>query len=503
MFRQFIQTVFLIMSLCFVNAFAEDDQPAPFKAAKPLLPKPFKLKGINVTGSIRTRLESWNWFEPTTGDPTYTYSGNIFRLMLSQSRESFGWQVEFAAPVLLGLPENATGMGAQGALGLGANYFTANNRSRNSAMLFPKQALIFIQGLGGKSALLKVGRFEFADGSEMAPKNATLSTLKTTRINMRLLGHFGWAHVGRSFDGIHYSRNTADARSNITFVGAVPTRGVFQADGWGWNQVAFGYLSYTKAWAQGRHAAETRLFALYYDDWRNVLKVDNRPAPVRNADKGNLKITTFGGHSIHALDTKKATYDLLFWGAAQTGRWGNLDHRAYAVIGEAGVQPKALATLKWKPWLRSGLSLSSGDGNPGDTKHNSFFQVMPTPRPFARFPFFNMMNNQDIYAGITVKPHARLSLSSEFHSLSLRNRNDLWYAGGGVFQPWTFGYQGRATSGAKSLANLYDVGTDIKINPVTSLNLYYGRAQGLAAIAAIYPKGQSGNLGYVELLFRF
>lgn len=41
---------------------------------------------------------------------------------------------------------------------------------------------------------------------------------------------------------------------------------------------------------------------------------------------------------------------------------------------------------------------------------------------------------------------------------------------------------------AKSLANLYDVSADIKINPVTSLNLYYGRAQGLAAIAAIYPK---------------
>ena len=186
---------------------------------------------------------------------------------------------------------------------------------------------------------------------------------------------------------------------------------------------------------------------------------------------------------------KKATYDLLFWGAAQTGRWRNLDHRAYAVIGEAGVQPKARATLKWKPWIRSGLSLSSGDGNPGDNKHNSFFQVMPTPHLFARFPFFNMMNNQDIYAGITVKPHARLSLSSEFHSLSLRNRNDLWYAGGNVFQPWTFGYQGRATSGAKSLANLYDVSANIKINPVTSLDLYYGRAPGLAAIAAIYPKG--------------
>lgn len=503
MFKQFIGLTYFAISLCSAIAIAENDQAPAAKAAVPVTLKPIKFKGITVSGSIRTRLENWNWFEPTTGDPTYSYSGNIFRLILSQSKESFSWQVEFAAPVLLGLPDNATGVGPQGALGLGSNYYAANDRSRNSAMVFPKQALMSFKGLGGKSALLKAGRFEFADGSEMAPKNATLMTLKTTRINMRLLGHFGWAHVGRSFDGLHYSRNTADAKSNLTFVGAVPTRGVFQTDGWGWNQVAFGYLSYTKAWASGTQSAETRLFALYYDDWRNVLKVDNRPAAARNADRSNIKIATLGGHSIHAFDTKPATYDVLVWGAAQTGRWGKLDHNAYAIIGEAGIQPKAKATLKWKPWLRGGISLSSGDGNPADTKHNTFFQVMPTPRPFARFPFFNMMNNQDIYSGLILRPHPRLSISSEFHSLALRSRNDLWYAGGGVFQPWTFGYQGRATSGAKSLANLYDISADIKINAVTSVNLYYGHAQGLAAMAAIYPKGQSGNLGFAELMFRF
>ena len=145
MSRQFIQTVFLTMLLCFANAFAEDDQAAPFKAAKPLLPKPLKFKGINVTGSIRTRLESWNWFEPTTGDPTYTYSGNIFRLMLLQSRESFGWQVEFDAPVLLGLPENATGAGAQGALGLGANLLHRQQSLPQQRHALPQAGIDLLQ----------------------------------------------------------------------------------------------------------------------------------------------------------------------------------------------------------------------------------------------------------------------------------------------------------------------------------------------------------------------
>jgi hypothetical protein len=384
-------------------------------------------------------------------------------------------------------------------MGLGANYFTSNNRSRNSAMFFPKQAWVQWKTTAGQ---FRVGRVEFADGSETAPKNATLAALKATRINQRLIGTFGFTHVGRSFDGLLYSKNTP--KDNITFLGAIPTRGVFQTDGWGWNQAALGYLSYTKPWTSGRQTADSRLFALYYQDWRtNVLKTDNRSAAARRLDVANIAITTFGGHSIHAFETKPATYDLLFWGAAQIGRWGLQTQRAFAYNMEAGFQPKAAALAKLRPWFRGGVGQSSGDGNPNDTTHSTFFQVLPTPRPFARFPFFNMMNNKDIYAGLTLRPHARVSISNEFHGLSLSNRNDLWYSGGGVFQPWSFGYVGRATNGAKSLANLYDTSVDVKLTKAVSMNLYYGHAQGLAAIKAIYPNGRSGNMGYVELMYKF
>ena len=462
-------------------------------------PKIHKIGDVTVTGSFRTRVESWDWFEPGSGDPSYTFSGSLLRLNLSQAKEKFSWAAEFAIPVLLNLPDNAVAPGVQGALGLGANYFTANNRNSSAVMFFPKQAWLQWKTAAGQ---FRVGRVEFADGSETAPKNATLAALKTTRINMRLIGHFGWTHVGRSFDGMLYSKTRANGQ--FTFLGAIPTRGVFQTDGWGWNQAALGYAAYTKPWGKGAHTADTRVFALYYQDWRtNVLKTDNRTAAARNLDRANVAITTFGGHSVHAIDTKPATFDVLFWGAAQTGRWGVENHRAYAVTAESGFQPKAKATLKWKPWIRGGYGQSSGDGNTADGTHNTFFQVLPTPRPFARFPFFNMMNNRDIYAGLTLRPHARLSISNEFHGLSLANRNDLWYVGGGVFQPWSFGYVGRSTTGARSLANLYDTSVDIKINPAVSLNVYYGHAQGLAAIQTIYPKGRSGNLGYVELMYKF
>jgi hypothetical protein len=72
----------------------------------------------------------------------------------------------------------------------------------------------------------------------VAPKNVTLAALKRDRVNQRLIGNFGWSDVGRSFDGVHYSYSLAS--DNFTFVAGIPTRGVFQTDGWGWNKVGFG-----------------------------------------------------------------------------------------------------------------------------------------------------------------------------------------------------------------------------------------------------------------------
>ena len=149
--------------------------------------KPLKSGKVVVTGSIRTRLEAWDWFQADTGDGTYAFSGNIFRISFAQSKENYDWQVEMAAPVLLGLPDNAT----QGQLGLGATYFASNSRSQSAANIFPKQAFVRFKNLFGDSKQsVRFGRFEFVDGAEVAPKNATLVAVKRDRISMRLIGHF-------------------------------------------------------------------------------------------------------------------------------------------------------------------------------------------------------------------------------------------------------------------------------------------------------------------------
>jgi len=160
-----------------------------------------------------------------------------------------------------------------------------------------------------------------------------------------------------------------------------------------------------------------------------------------------------------------------------------------------------LAALK--PWIRGGYTWGSGsDSTTGDT-HGTFFQLLPTPRPYARFPFYNLMNNEDIFGALILRPHPRITTSSEFHSLRLANVNDFWYSGGGVYQPWSFGYTGRATSGRRSLGNLYDTSVEYRANPKATFTAYFGYTQGLAAIQQIYPAGKTGRFGYVEALYRF
>jgi hypothetical protein len=109
-----------------------------------------QLGNVNFSGSLRTRVYGWNWFAPSSGDNHYVFSGSILRLGISQKRGNWNWNAEFALPMLLGLPANATGTGPQqGALGFGGNYFTANGESQNAAMVFPKQLYVRLNGLGG------------------------------------------------------------------------------------------------------------------------------------------------------------------------------------------------------------------------------------------------------------------------------------------------------------------------------------------------------------------
>ena len=456
--------------------------------------------GVTVSGSIRARSYSWDWFGDTaTGD--YTYPATLVRLGLSKSQPTYDWHIEAALPLVFNLPTTAVAAAPQGQLGLGAAYFAANSNARNTAALFLKQGFVRWNSVGRIAGqTLKVGRFEFNDGMEVTPKNASLASLKRDRITQRLLGNFGFSDVGRSIDGVQYALTRTGL--NLTGVIGRPTQGVFQVNGWPELDVNVFYGAVTGQHGGDRHPCEWRVFGLGYDDYRDgVVKADNRSLALRSADTGSIAIGTYGGHYLQVMPTAAGPFDVLVWGAAQAGVWGALSHRAGAVAAEAGWQPAAFGRLQ--PWMRAGYDYASGDGDPSDRTHGTFFQLLPTPRVYARLPFFNMMNSRDTFAELIVRPSKKLAARSDVHALRLADAHDLWYSGGGAFQRGTFGYTGRPSNGQSGLAMLYDVSGDYSVTSHFAVSLYYGRAAGQAAIQSIYPTGRYGYLGYGELLSRF
>jgi Alginate export len=451
-----------------------------------------------ITAGIRARAERWSWFDEG-GAGSYWFTGALGRLGVERDGRPLGFRVELAAPVLLHLPDDAVRPAPAGALGFGGTYAAANFGDASVAQLFPKNAYVRWRRQWLRTTDdVRVGRFEFNDGTEATPSSETLAAVKRDRITQRLLGTFGWTHVGRSFDGAHWSR-TWDGR-NITVVAAAPTRGVFQADGWGMLPIAVAYGAWTRPMLESR--AEVRLLALQYSDLRDdPVKVDARPLAARQADDERVHVTTVGGHWLQAATGRAGTVDLVLWGALQGGAWGAQSHRAWAGVGELGFQPVGMPSVK--PWLRAGLSVGSGDDDPADDTHGTFFQVLPTPRPYARLPFYDMQNTTDAYAILALRPASRFTLRGEAHAIRLTSAQDLWYQGGGAYQMRSFGYVGRPAGGEHDLAHLLDVSAELRFTPDFILTGYLAKARAGRAMRVAYPQHSPGTLAYVEIERRF
>jgi hypothetical protein len=467
---------------------------APASAA----PAKHKLGPLEISVNWRTRAEGWNWFEGNTGNSDYGLWNSLLRVGIGQTRESFDWFIEGEQPSILGLPNDAVVAAPQGQLGLGGSYYAANNNHTNQANGFVKQAFVNLKHLG--PVALKLGRFEYFDGAEVKPADPILASVIQTRIANRLISNFGFSAVQRAFDGAQLSLNSR--QNNFTFFGARPTEGVFQVKGMDELDVDIYAGTYTRSISTKQNAGQLRVFAMGYIDHRTlVLKTDNRPQALRSADHGKIEVATYGLDYAHVYNTERAgKLDFLLWGALQDGSWGNQTQHAAAFVGEAGWQPPVTVL---KPWISAGYSYGSGDGDPNNGRHSTFFQLLPTPRPYARFPFYNMMNNEDVYGTLNVRPLSKLSLRSEVHALRLASASDLWYLGGGAFQPKTFGYTGRPSNGNRGLANVWDASADYQVTRSFSATLYYGHAWGKEVVAAIYPKDANGQYVFLETNFHF
>ncbi|MCS7263749.1 MAG: alginate export family protein [Armatimonadetes bacterium] len=440
-------------------------------------------QGLKIDVTSRFRFESWDFFEAANLDKRYNFWSSLLRLELSEQQKQFESKLELAQVTLGNLPYKAI-LPTHGAA------YKEANEGRDGG-LFVKQLFWQFRNRGG-NLFFRLGRFEFAEGLEGMPKDETMRWIRLNRIQGRLLGTFDF-HIGRSFDGLLLA--TEKQKSSFTFALIRPTRGVFDLRGNDQlNQVTVGYAS----WVQNPDPqTDFRIFALYYRDKRKpskVIKLDNRPIELRQNDTKPISVLTFGTHILRVLPDDNGKIDFLGWAAIQFGDWGQLKHKAFALATELG--------RKWqKPyqlWFRLGASLSTGDGNPNDKYHKTFFQILPSPTVYSSFPIYNMMNARELFIHLMAQPSDKLNLKLGFHRLWLSRKSDLWYSGGGAFNNESFGYLGLRGLGRR-LMDIFELSLNYKHDELTELCLRLFKVWGKESVRANFLR-TNATFAYLELL---
>jgi Alginate export len=487
--RRFICSFVLLSTAGALALFGQSQPPAapqPAPAAHP----------VTFFVYERARGIGWDWYEAPPYENSYGYGESLLRFGVSQKLANWDWRAEITQPTILDAPNHAVSpITAQGQLGLGATYYVANGNNSWPVAAFLKQG--FIRYDAGEDKNIRLGRVEFVEGAETKPKNPTIAWLQPNRVAQRLIGNFGFTNAQRSFDDIdaHYGEGTWD----VTFMAGRADQGVFNMNGNPEINVDIQYLAYTKSDWSDRFL--WRVFAIGYHDGRTGLtKTDNRPLPVRLEDHSNIRVGTYGGNFMTAIPAGSGQFDFVGWGAVQNGRWGVEGQKSGAATGEGGYQFLHVAST---PWLRGGYWWSSGDSNPNDNTHGTFFEILPTPRVYARTPIYNLMNLKDGFVQVIDRPKPKWELRSDLHWLQLSSNKDFWYQGGGAYDNKVFGFTGRPSNGHSSFNNLWDVSSDWHATSHLDVNLYYGHAWGKTVVQKIYPANQTAQLGYLELIYHW
>lgn len=461
---------------------------------------------FRVLGELRGRVESFDFFKPkldavkgVTGDENaYSFGALRARLGVAMTTPWVDGLVQGEYTGLYELPDQAFAGLPVGPLGLGGAYYKDNGSSTSPGSVHLKQGYLNfkLQPWIGLPTFFKAGRFEISDGLEYKTGDAKFDMLKTTRVSQRLIGPFDFTHTTRNFDGFALSYD--DPAWNVTLTTTHPTQGGFNIhaqDEISKIDLAYGALTSKKGALLPD--TEARLFYLYYGDERGVQPVDSRPLTSRpKLNQDNLAINTLGGHLLGVYKVGPGAVDAVLWGAYQFGDWGNLDQEAWAIAPELGYQ---FTEAPFKPWVRVGYFHSSGDHNAKDGTHGTFFQVMPTVRLYAKFPFFNLMNLQDAFVQLAVAPTQTTKVSVDVHHLALSDSHDLFYGGSGATsRAGSFGYFGRSGGGSSDIGQLVDIGFTHTPFKQFSWSVYYAHAFGSGVLENVYQRKGDADYAFVE-----
>lgn len=376
-----------------------------------------------------TRVESWSFFQPVRADADadYTLVSNRARLSVAVEARRIAFEGSFQYAQLFGLPRDAFGPGP---FGPGASYFAAS-RTPEAFQLYFKSMSVTFKEIAPRLSL-RVGRMPYSSDEETVHAG-------------RLIGNAEWSVFERAFDGARADYRHDRWRWRGAFL--MPTQGVFEESASptiGRLQIATTDLS----------SGPARLFVHNYRDRRAVsARPDNTGIQVERADI-----------HVQAIGASTTIAGVQLWGAWQRGDWYGQPHRAFSISAEAGY---TWSRESWRPRVSGGAVYASGDRDPNDGRHGTFFPMLATTRPPMLRGTFAQMNLRDIYAAAVLRPHSRLRLDSVLHVLTLANRQDRWYSGTGAtaFAGDYFGFSSRASTLRTDLGTVLELSAAADLRP--------------------------------------
>ena len=347
---------------------------------------------------------------------------------------------------------------------------------------------------------IQAGRMPFSSGAENASGNPKIEAVKQQRVagapdrRGRMVVVLNEVYDGVLIDS---SRRPWSA----TFVAFHPTQGGFE-DAAGVTMkdatVLGGNVTFRPSTLLG--GTELQVFVFHYDDDRKVAaRPDNSGRAATDVDVG---IATFGATFLAAPQPRgDGQWDALLWFAGQTGSWFEQSHRAASLAAEAGYQWEA---IRWRPWVRGGIVWASGDDNPSDARHGTFFQILPTVRRFAQSAIYSQMNHTDLFVQALLRPAASVGIRADVHRVGLASSRHHWYSGSGATQArgTLFGFATRPSYGRTDLGTIAEASGEYRVATHWSINAYLGVVRGGGVVQPAFA-GETMTFGYVENVLQF
>jgi hypothetical protein len=463
-------------------AAARAEPPAPPPDGLHATPSLYWQQGphrLDLGLSTRVRPENWEAF---SDDRSSWYTGTRTRLRLQ-----YNWADRIlVAAELQDVRLNGMDVDGTGALALYRNANGGGSQSRGDDV-----RSLYLETRPTAKSYLRGGRQDLKLGSqEVQYAEPNWRYLKGARLGERLVGTVGWSHVERAYDGFAAG---VDLKGVELFAfGAQPTQGVFEAET-AYRPlhdvlVAGGSLTVERGTLFEND--EIGILGLYYDD--------ERPAD-RGGLADDVEISTIGAHWLGVHPCGPGSFDVLLWGALQTGDYDGLDHFAAAGVLELGYQ---LPNVFAKPWLRIGLNVATGDDDPDDRDHDTFFNVLPTNHLYYGFAdqlaFQNLWNS---FVQLRLTPHPMLSLNLFVHQFRLMDENDMRYAGTGAFDDSAFGFAGATSNGHRNVGTEYDVVATFTPHKSVTVEAGFAWLDGGAVFRSA--PDRDVQFGYVSLELRY